>query len=297
MPLLDRDLDYFLAIAAHNSLSRAASSLGVSQPTLSRSIQKLEQQLGAQLLERTATGVALTSAGRRLAQRGQVAHVALEDAAREIRETAAGTLGVVRVAVGFTLWPLVAEALIPRLHADRPAATLDLNVMPVEEIVERLVQGGCDFGVSVLPQELPSTLTAQRLLTDELVPIVRKDHPLTRGPLELARLLEFPWVGVHSRRATYAAIVEAFNTQGLAAPKYTVRTQSFEVAMSTVERTDFIGFAPRWRARSRPSALVPLDAAGIRWPRTVVVLQRTHAELGPLARRALELVMEAVQEQ
>ncbi len=292
MPFLDRDLDYFLAIASHSSLAKAAASLGVSQPTLSRAVQKLEHQLGAQLLERTATGVAPTAAGRRLAQRAQVAHVALEDAAREIREASEGTRGVVRVAVGFTLWPLVSEALVPRLLADRPAATLDLDVMPVEEIVAMLMDGSCDFGVSVLPQELPSALTAQRLLADELVPVVRRDHPLTRGPLDAALLLDYPWVGVHSRTATHAAIVEAFNAFGLAEPRYAVRTQSFEMALATVARTDFIAFAPRWRTRSWTSPLVALDVPGISWPRSVVVLQRRHAHPGPLARRALELVME-----
>ncbi len=295
MSLLDRDLEYFLAIAVHSSLARAAAFLGVSQPTLSRSMQKLESQLGAQLLERTASGVALTPAGRRLAQRAQVAQVALDDAAREIRDTHEGRRGIVRVAVGFTLWPLVADSLIPRLQIDRPAAVLDLNVMPVEQIVQTLMDGEYDFGVCVLPQELPDGLASRKLLTDRLVPVVRTGHPLTGGRVEPAQLLEYPWIGVHSRTATHSAIVDAFNRLGLTAPKYSVRTQSFEVALATVERTDFVAFAPQWRTRAWSSSLVPLDTPEIGWSRNVVVLQRKAGYLGPLARRALELLTDHAQ--
>lgn len=61
------DLEYFTEIAATKNISRAAERLGISQPTLSMAIQRLETNIGAKLLIRSKTGVQLTRAGKRLA--------------------------------------------------------------------------------------------------------------------------------------------------------------------------------------------------------------------------------------
>lgn len=293
--LLDRDLAYFLAIAAHHSLARAAASLGVTQPTLSRSIQKLEKQLGATLLERTAAGVALTAAGRRLVQRAQVAQVALDDAGREIRAIAEGASGHARVAVGHTVWPLVAHALVPRLHEERPVATLELNVLLVDQIVEVLSAGHYDFAVCVLPKELPPELEGLALLDDDLVPVARTGHPLAGRRLAVAQLLEYPWIGVQARLGTQAAIVAAFNAAGLPAPEYVVRTDTMELALHTVARTDFLALAPRWRASDRQlsgTRIALLEVPGMAYARSIGILRRRHGALGAIAARVLQLVEE-----
>lgn len=295
--LLDRDLEYFIAIAAHRSLAKAAAFLGVSQPTLSRSIQKLESKLGAALLERSATGVALTAAGKRLAQRAQVAFVALEDAGREIREVAEGARGHARIAVGATVWSLTSRALIPRLYEERPVATLEVSMMLVDQIVDVLAAGLYDFGVSVIPTEVPTELEARELIQDDLVPVVRAGHPLAAGRPRGDQLLEYPWIGVRSRLGTQPAVVATFNALGLPAPDYVVQTDAMEIALDTVARTDFIAFAPKRLAQDRGAGharLAAVEVPGMAYARTIGILRRRHGHLGPIASRALQIVEEAV---
>jgi len=136
--LLETDLRYFLAIVEHRSLSRAAEELGVAQPTLSRSVQRIERRLDVRLFERTPRGVELTEAGRRLAQSAQSAALVLEDAARELKDMASGRRGRVRVATGHTISNLVTSALVPRLQRERPAAVLQLDAHFNDQIVLRL---------------------------------------------------------------------------------------------------------------------------------------------------------------
>src|SRR3954447_3512090 len=68
--MLDRRLSYFLAVAREGSFSRAAEALHVAQPAVSRQVALLEAELGVRLLDRSPAGVAVTEAGRRLAERG-----------------------------------------------------------------------------------------------------------------------------------------------------------------------------------------------------------------------------------
>lgn len=295
--LLDRDLEYFIAISAHRSLSKAAAYLGVSQPTLSRSIQKLEKRLGAALLERTATGVALTAEGVLLAQRAQVAFVALEDAGREIREVAEGTRGHARIAVGASVWSLVTRALIPRLHVERPVATLEVSVMLVDQIVDVLTAGLYDFGVSVIPTEVPAELEARELVKDDLVPVVRAGHPLAAGRPRGEQLLEYPWIGVRSRLGSQNAVVTTFNALGLPAPEYIVRTDTLEIALDTVARTDFVAFAPKRLAQDRgvgQARLAVVEVPGMAYTRAVGILKRKHGHLGHISSRTLQIVEETV---
>jgi len=297
MTLLDRDLEYFLAIASHASLAQAALSLDVSQPTLSRSIQRLERHFGIALLERTALGVEPTEAGSRLIKRAQVAKVALDDISREIKELADGLAGHARVASGYTLWPLVSGALIPQLRLERPVSTITLDVMIADEILEAIVAGGYDFGVCVLPSELPFALEAEELMWDELVPVVRKGHPLTGRGVTLAELRKYPWIGFRSKVGTYDSVVAMFNEEGLPAPEYAVETSIYEVALEAAARSDFVTMAPRWLAGWRPggfASLEVLNLPGVAYRRHIGIVTRRHAHLGPIAQRAMQLIRETL---
>lgn len=297
--LLDRDLEYFLAIASHSSLAQAAATLSVSQPTLSRSIQRLERHFGIPLLERTALGVEPTEAGHRLLKRAQVAKVALDDASKEIKEIADGASGHARIACGYTLWSPVSRALIPQLRSERPVATIALDVLIADEILEAVATGRYDFGVCVLPKELPASLEAEELMRDELVPLVRKGHPLAGRDVTLADLRNYPWIGLRSRAGTYDAVVAMFNDEGLTVPGYVVETSMYEIALQAVGRSDFVTMAPRWLAGWRQggfSALEALDLPGVSYPRRIGIVTRNHSHTGPIANRAIQLIRETLKQ-
>lgn len=91
-----RELRYFVAVAEDLHFSRAAERLHLDQPTLSRHVRRLEQQLGVELLERTTRAVALTDAGAAFLERSRETLVAADGAVDAARRAAAGRTGVLR---------------------------------------------------------------------------------------------------------------------------------------------------------------------------------------------------------
>ena len=95
-----RDIEHFLAVADSRTLSAAAQQLRIAQPTLTKSIARLERALGSRLFERTARGVALTESGRVFATHARDIHARLEDSSSAMRDLRSGRAGVVRIGLG-----------------------------------------------------------------------------------------------------------------------------------------------------------------------------------------------------
>ncbi len=179
MSLLNRELDYFLAICETRNLARAADVLGISQPALTRSLQRLEAQLGAQLFVRAPRGVELTPIGAALRARANSARVTLHDAEREVAQLAAGKVGKVRIGAGHVVARMVSQSLLPRFIVERPTAQIQFHVAFNAELFGLLETGSLDFAVCGL-LETPPHLRFRELLSTELVVIVRAGHPLTK---------------------------------------------------------------------------------------------------------------------
>jgi LysR family hydrogen peroxide-inducible transcriptional activator len=120
------ELRYVVAVAQERSFGRAAQRCFVSQPALSVAIQKLEEELGAQLFERGKSEVTVTPVGERIVEQ---AHKVLEEAAR-IRDIAqAGRnqlVGVFRLGAIHTVAPYLLPDLLPALHERAPQMPLEI---------------------------------------------------------------------------------------------------------------------------------------------------------------------------
>ena len=179
MSLLNRELDYFLAICETRNLGRAAETLGVSQPALTRSLQRLEAHFGAKLFVRAPRGVELTPIGTALRARVDKARITLDDAEREVEQLGAGKIGKVRIGVGHMLVRLVSQALFPRFIVERPAAQVQFHVGFNAELFGLVQAGNLDFSVCGLLETVPN-LVFRELLVSDLVVVVRQGHPLTK---------------------------------------------------------------------------------------------------------------------
>jgi LysR family hydrogen peroxide-inducible transcriptional activator len=114
------DLRYLVALAHERHFGRAAERCHVSQPTLSVAVKKVEDELGIQLFERSASEVKITETGRRIV--AQAEKVLME--ASQIQEIAAAgkdpLAGPLRVGVIYTIGPYLLPRLIPRVHQLAP---------------------------------------------------------------------------------------------------------------------------------------------------------------------------------
>src|SRR5262245_6812449 len=127
-------LRYFLKVADCANFTRAGEELGISQPALSRSIAKLEEEIGQPVFQRQTRNVVLTDAGRLLQSRAEQILGLVDDTLAEISDD--GESGRIRVGAIPTIAPFFLPSVLRRFRDLRPRA----NVIVLEETTDKLLQ-------------------------------------------------------------------------------------------------------------------------------------------------------------
>jgi DNA-binding transcriptional LysR family regulator len=193
-----RQLRHLVVLARTLNYVRAAEELCITQPTLSRSIQSLERQLGVRLFDRDRGGVALTPQGRAIAGRAAFLVTDAEDLERESKRSATGLSGRVR----FGMVPMPAHAFLQPALTDRlnqaPTVTHEVVVRDVEALSAMLVAGDIEFFVSHRPPTDLSIADTEHLASFPHSVVVRPGHPLLEGATEDMQfpLLRSSWTGI-----------------------------------------------------------------------------------------------------
>ncbi len=174
-------LRYFCAVARKKSFTKAAELEGISQPTLSQQVSKLEQHLGAALLERRGRSVGLSRAGQALLPLAEaiLRHVAeAREAVECARENVAGRLIVGSIP---TVTPYFLAPRIGDFRARHP----DIDVVLVENITSRLEEALLDGNIDIALLSLPvhnRELIISALFRERLMLALPPNHPLKEAP-------------------------------------------------------------------------------------------------------------------
>ncbi|HEX7858410.1 MAG TPA: LysR family transcriptional regulator [Sphingobium sp.] len=194
-----RHLRNLIVLARRLNYARAAEELGVTQPTLTRSIQALERQLGVRLFDRDRSGVTLTPQGRSITERAGFLLADADDLERQSQLSAAAEAGRIR----FGMAPMPARALLSRVLSDRvrtaPDVANEVVVRDVAALWGLLIAGEIEFFVS--QDGLLHDVSQARIELIGHFPlslIVRAGHPLLRGDDADARfpILRSSWAGL-----------------------------------------------------------------------------------------------------
>lgn len=173
-PMDVRRLRYFCRVLESGSMSRAATSLNVAQPALSKSIQALEQELETELLQRTSKGTVATEAGERLYEHAQIIFTQIDRAKVEIRESMARPTGHVVVGMPHSIISRLGMPLLKEVTRRFPSIRIELAQEHSHVLAARLRSGRIDIAVSAA-QRLSSELTSTPLLVEELFLVTPRD--------------------------------------------------------------------------------------------------------------------------
>ena len=168
----------FLAVADELHFGRAAERLHVAQPPLSRTIKRLERELGTRLFDRNTRSVRLTSSGQALMDPAQEVLDALRRAETAVRSADHGEVGTVRIAfAGVSTHRLVAR-LARVVRSQRPGIQLELSSQNfAQPAMKRLLAGETDLALGRW-DVVPAEISAQVVMPDSLVLAVPDTHPL-----------------------------------------------------------------------------------------------------------------------
>lgn len=293
------DLRYFVAVATEGHVGRAAQRLGVTQPALTKGVQRLEASLGLQLFERTSRGMSLTTVGSVFFERAKHLCLGLDEAVQEAEDLHLGAIGTIRVGVSPPFADNLVSEAFARLLKQRPGAKIRVSISLNDNLLHSLRLGDLDISVNALDDTEPDDLHYQVLFDDELCVVLREHHPLLqRQSLGLADLASWQWALPATQVLARRRIEARFAENGLPPLDVAFQTDtSMTLAPSVLRRTDLLGLMPRQSLRSAVGqGLVALDLRNAVWPRRIGVISRRGAYLSPLVQRYIEVLTERAQE-
>ncbi len=195
-----RVLKYFLTVAREGSITGAANSLHLTQPTLTRQIQELEKELGQKLLVRGKYKVTLTPEGMILRKRAQEIVDMVEKTEAEFQAITDTISGEIYIGGGESDCMKHIAKIIKEIQSDYPDIKFHISSGNAEDVTEKLDKGLLDFGVLIQPVDLSKYDNLPLPDKDVWGVIMRKNSPLAKkNYIELEDLKGLPLI--NSRQA------------------------------------------------------------------------------------------------
>ena len=166
--------------------------MGISQSALSRSIQRLEEEIGQPVFERKTRSVALTDAGLLMQARAQQMLSIIEDTKAEISDD--GQSGRIRLGAIPTIAPYFLPDLLRRFSESYPKASMIVQEDTTDNLIKRCKQGEIDLAILALP--IPAKyLEIEPLTEEELHLVLPLDHPLvSKKRIQISDVENYPFV-------------------------------------------------------------------------------------------------------
>ena len=285
-----RDLRYFETIADLQHVGRASAKLNRTQPALTSSIRRLEEDCGAALFERAGRGIRLTEAGKVLLKWAQRMRFDVEDAKREVTAIGKGLAGHVRIGIV----PTAAQFLLPtvarQLMQEAPEVTLSTVVGLIDTLKPQLQSGQIDMMVGTGVSD-EAGFDSRVLAEDSVVVAAVADHELFQGQPTLKDLTRYRWALQPPGAPTRDWLDHTFDRKRLPRPRVQVETTMLLVLPALIAQTGLLSFVSRQHLTTgfAESGLkeVPVKEAVMR--RRLVLSYRSNSFLSPAASRVIEL--------
>lgn len=175
-----RELTYVLAIAKHQNITKAAESLYVSQPTLSKFLMSLEDELGLKLFRKLGHRYQLTYAGERYVDKAQQILCLKNDLDTELADILKRDVGVVNAAFSPMRCSYMLPYALPAFQAARPNVRVNIFEGYSDENDRKLLDGQLEVAFYTKPNDLNPLIEYETLWDEELLICTCQDHPLAR---------------------------------------------------------------------------------------------------------------------
>lgn len=240
----ERQLRAFLAIADTGSLGRAARVVNLTQPSLSRQLQAMEQRLGHRLFERGGKGMALTEAGTLMLPHARHLIGEIQTTRDELAALGGLRRGTVRIgAVAAVLRTLVAETA-GRVLTETPLLSFDMIEAVDGELLEALLTRRVDLAVTSRPLTHRDVSEVGRCdYTDSFAVFCAANHPLPASAT-LHDALAYSWVMPGAAFTPRTQFEEIIERSGMAIPRIAVECSSVETMIAVAARSELLCWLP-----------------------------------------------------
>ncbi len=248
-------LQSFAEVAEVGHFTRAAESLHLAQPSLSRQISTLERELGSDLFHRVRGHITLTAAGETLLPYARRMLADADSVRREMAELAGLRRGRVRLGATPSLCTSIVTDVVSAFHAAYPGIEVEISERGSRWLVPELAEGALDLALITASTDAADAARLARtaILTEELVVVSSASRPVLtrRRGLTLAELAGLPQIVFHRTYDLRAATEAAFETAGLT-PRIVLQGAEMDAVLRFVERGLGVAVVPAMVA-DRPS--------------------------------------------
>lgn len=280
-----RQLEAVLALVEYGSFVAAAARLRISQPALTRSVKRLEAELGVRLFDRSTRRVQVTAAGREFAAVAERMLADLGITVQSVREVAEERRGLVVLSSVMSVAGAFLPSLIAAYRADRPGVEIHVRESVHGSVMEDVRSGVADFGIGYV-DELPDFAVGTPLGRETFCVVTSARHKLaSRRKLGLADLADQPIVALPTDSRTRRTIDAAAAMAGVPLRQMVVVTQ-IATLLGLVAADVGIGIVPRGAVPAgRNLRAVPLEPRLVRRIGVIALRERepTPAAAGFLA--------------
>ncbi|NSL51971.1 LysR family transcriptional regulator [Calidifontibacillus erzurumensis] len=204
-----RHLEYFAEVAKHLSFTKAASTLHISQPSLSKAIQNLEGELGVPLFYRSPKQLELTDAGKAVLMNAKNVLEAFYNLTSELTEIAELKKGEIRIGIPPIMGAAFFSKLISQYKEIYPLVDIILSEVGSKVIKDGVENGSLDIGLICNASIKNDSFEVINLLKDPLMVIVHKDHPLSKDEvIDFIQLEHEPFILYRKDFSLYDRILD-----------------------------------------------------------------------------------------
>lgn len=277
------DLRALVALADTGSVSRAATTLRLTQPALSRRIQNLEAYLGVSLLDRTTKPPTLTTTGYRVLDSGRRVLRSLTELETSCR-TDGGAVGPLRLGVAYGLAEDVLASPLTELQRAFPKLELIVKTGWTKQLLEELGHAALNGVIGFLPVDRPRALMNEYTLGQEAIAVVAPRHWSLEGENASISLHDVAWV-LNPRGCSYRSALEAILDRQSVPVRVAMEVVGRELQLSLVARGAGLGLCPlrglRASPQSRDVRILRLEDVNIRVDVTMIS-DPTTSDLSPV---------------
>lgn len=284
-----RQLRMLVEVVRHDGFSAAAEAVFATQPTISKAIRQLEDELGEVLLQRSRNGVRLTPAGQIVYRRALALLGEREDMLRELEELRDLHRGELHLGLASLGSDILFAPVFARFRQLYPQIDLRVLERGSEALEESLRAGEIELAASLLP--VADDLDWQPVRTEPLVALLPRQHPLAgSASLQLQDLADVPFVLFEKGFLLNRHIIQACQARGFS-PREVTRSGQPDFIVALVAAGLGVALLPRMIANARPRAdvvIVPLEEPELDWK--MVLAWRRGGYLSAAAQAWLRLV-------
>jgi len=278
-----------LAVSERGAIGGAAKGLGISQPALTRRIRLLEEEFGAELVERSGRGIALTEVGRLVVGEGRVLVERYERLKEEVQRRVRLEAGVVRVGGGATAVSFVLPNAIGRFRRAYPDVRFDVREAGSRDVEDAVRGESLELGLVTLPtgSKAPADLDVRPLFTDQIVLVAGKRHSLAnQGRIRASELQGLSLVGFEAGTAIRELIDTALR-EAAVTMEVVMELRSIAAILKMVETTGSLAFVSELGA---PKGRI-IDVVDLKVERQLALISKKGRPLSPAAAAFAEAIV------